>query len=42
MPHATISILMVVIVGDHLQAGDPAVGEVQAVVRLSGEFLKYP
>ena len=33
---------MLVTVGDHLQAGDPAVGEVQAVVRLSGEFLKYP
>ena len=30
---------MVVIVSDQLQAGDPAVGEVQAVVRLSGEFL---
>ena len=30
---------MVVIVGDHLQAGDPPVGKVEVVVRLTGEFL---
>ena len=44
MPHITITnpiilIQVVVIVSDHLQAGEPPIGKVEVVVRLAREFL---
>ena len=43
MPQITITnpiilIQVVVIVGEHLQAGEPPIGKVEVVVRLAREF----